>query len=72
LRRVCGSLADKVLALTAAAERSRIAEVAAIPAAEAQRSPDGFAKFLHSKLANARRAAELARLASMKLVVINY
>jgi hypothetical protein len=42
--------------------QSRIAEVGAIPAAEAQRSPDGFAAFLASELANARRAAQLAGL----------
>jgi tripartite-type tricarboxylate transporter receptor subunit TctC len=44
------------------AVQARIAEVGAIPAAEAQRTPDGFAAFLATELANARRAAELAGL----------
>jgi tripartite-type tricarboxylate transporter receptor subunit TctC len=44
------------------AVQSRIAEVGAIPAGAAQRSPDGFAAFLANELANARRAAELAGL----------
>lgn len=44
------------------AVQARIAEIGAIPAAAAQRSPDGFAAFLASELANARRAAELAGL----------
>jgi tripartite-type tricarboxylate transporter receptor subunit TctC len=44
------------------AVQARIAEVGAIPAAEAQRTPDGFAAFLAAELANARRAAELAGL----------
>ena len=41
---------------------ARIAEVGAIPATVAQRSPDGFAGFLRAELVNARRAAELAGL----------
>lgn len=48
--------------LAEAAVTARIAEVGAIPATVAQRSPDGFAGFLRAELVNARRAAELAGL----------
>jgi tripartite-type tricarboxylate transporter receptor subunit TctC len=44
------------------AVQSRIAEVGAVPATDAQRSPDGFAAFLRAELMAARRAAELAGL----------
>ncbi len=44
------------------AVQARIAEVGAIPAAEVQRTPEGFADFLATELANARRAAQLAGL----------
>jgi tripartite-type tricarboxylate transporter receptor subunit TctC len=44
------------------AVQSRIVEVGAILGSAAQRTPDGFADFLATELANARRAATLAGL----------
>jgi len=48
--------------LDEAATQSRINEVGAILSSPEQRTPDGFARFLHDELANARRAVRLAGL----------